>query len=127
MVNRSRHSLSVAILLGLASLPNPVAARDHGARHRASSSPTVGQQVIDLTLRNGEHQRILVSAPTRPRGAIVMLPGGAGDLGLEGGDIEHGDNFVVRTRALWNDRGYVVLIPDTVDHVNLRGLRSSLA
>lgn len=55
-----------------------------------------------------------------------MLPGGAGDVGLEtNGDIRHGDNFVVRTRALWNAQGYAVLIPDTINHANLRGVRST--
>lgn len=57
-----------------------------------------------------------------------MLPGGAGDVGLaRNGDIGHGDNFVVRTRALWNKQGYAVLIPDTIDDANLRGARSSAA
>ncbi|QHC37268.1 alpha/beta hydrolase [Komagataeibacter xylinus] len=57
-----------------------------------------------------------------------MLPGGAGDLGLEAdGRIRHGDNFVVRTRGLWNQRGYAVLIPDTHEHASLRGQRSSPA
>jgi pimeloyl-ACP methyl ester carboxylesterase len=55
-----------------------------------------------------------------------MLPGGAGDVGVESdGDVRHGENFVVRTRALWPAAGYAVLIPDTVDRANLRGLRSS--
>jgi hypothetical protein len=55
-----------------------------------------------------------------------MLPGGSGDIGLtRGGDIRHDENFVVRTRRLWNARGYAVLIPDTINRSNLRGLRSS--
>jgi pimeloyl-ACP methyl ester carboxylesterase len=55
-----------------------------------------------------------------------MLPGGAGDVGLRSnGVVMHGNNFVVRTRSLWVQRGYAVLIPDTVDRSNLRGLRSS--
>lgn len=57
-----------------------------------------------------------------------MLPGGAGDVGLErDGDIRHGDNFVVRTRALWNRKGYAVLVPDAIDRESLRGVRSSPA
>lgn len=57
-----------------------------------------------------------------------MLPGGAGDVGLErDGDVRHDDNFVVRTRALWVQQGYAVVIPDTIDGANLRGLRSSPA
>ena len=59
---------------------------------------------------------------------IVMLPGGAGDIGIAAdGALRHGNNFVVRTRGLWNQRGYAVLIPDTIDRQNLRGLRSSAA
>lgn len=57
-----------------------------------------------------------------------MLPGGTGDVGMAGdGDIRHGDNFVVRTRALWTSHGYAVLIPDTIDRASLRGMRSSPA
>lgn len=55
-----------------------------------------------------------------------MLPGGSGEVGFErDGDVRRGNNFVVRTRALWARSGYAVLIPDTIDGANLRGLRSS--
>jgi hypothetical protein len=85
-----------------------------------------GEQVFDLPLSDGDHQRILYAAPSRPRATIVMLPGGAGEVGVErDGDIRHDDNFVVRTRAQWTAKGYAVLIPDTIDRANLRGLRSS--
>lgn len=85
-----------------------------------------GDQVFDLKLPDGHTQRVLTSSPDRPRGTIVMLPGGEGNVGLErDGDVRHDHNFVVRTRALWNARGYAVLIPDTIDHANLRGRRSS--
>lgn len=56
-----------------------------------------------------------------------MLPGGAGDIGLErDSTLKHGHNSVVRTRGLLNIKGYTVLIPDTIDRANLRGERSSL-
>lgn len=97
-------------------------------RQQAFQRTAVGGQVIDLTLEEGLHQRVLYEAPARPRGTLVMLPGGTGDLGVEGnGDLRHGDNFVVRTRADWVARGYAVLIPDTIDDTNLRGKRSSAA
>lgn len=90
------------------------------------AATVAGERVFDLPVRGGEHQRILLSAPAHPRGTIVMLPGGAGDIGLErDGDIRHDHNFVVRTRALWNRHGYAVVIPDTIDRANLRGARSS--
>jgi hypothetical protein len=64
--------------------------------------------------------------PDQPKAVIVMLPGGTGEIGLTpGGDIRRDNNFAVRTRELWADRGYAVSIPDTIDRENLRGLRSS--
>lgn len=85
-----------------------------------------GERVFDLPLRNGDHQRVLYAAPANPKAVIVMLPGGAGDVGIErNGDLRHDENFVVRTRSLWVSRGYAVLIPDSVNGDNLRGLRSS--
>ncbi len=82
--------------------------------------------MIDLPLPGGDHQRVLIVIPPKPKAAIVMLPGGAGDVGLtRDGDVRRDDNFVVRTRELWAAQGYAVLIPDTIDRDNLRGVRSS--
>jgi hypothetical protein len=94
---------------------------------RVSPESVPGERVLDLLppVRGGQ-QRVLYTSPARPKAIIVMLPGGAGDVGLRSdGDVRHGDNFVVRTRAQWIQRGYAVLIPDTVDRSNLRGVRSS--
>ncbi len=82
--------------------------------------------VRDLPLAGGGQQRILYARPVSPRGTIVMLAGGAGDLGIEAdGDLAHGKNFVVRSRDMWLAHGYAVVIPDAVGGENLRGLRSS--
>jgi Alpha/beta hydrolase family len=82
--------------------------------------------VRDLPLAAGGPQRILYARPATPRGTIVMLPGGAGDLGIEAdGDLTHGKNFVVRTRDMWLARGYAVVIPDALDGQSLRGRRSA--
>lgn len=84
------------------------------------------ERVLDLPLHGGDRQRALYVSPPHPRATIVMLPGGAGDVGLTGdGDIARGNNFVVRSHALWLAAGFAVLIPDAVDGRNLRGLRSS--
>ncbi len=94
----------------------------------SEASPVPVERVFDLPLSNGSHQRVLYSAPTSPKAIIVMMPGGAGDVGIErDGDLRHDNNFVVRTRQLWVSRGYAVLIPDAVDGANLRGMRSSPA
>jgi pimeloyl-ACP methyl ester carboxylesterase len=84
------------------------------------------ERVIDLPLKGEGHQRVLYLRPEHPWATIVMLPGGAGDVGIErDGVIRHPDNFVVRSRALWTDNGVAVVIPDTIDRANLRGQRSS--
>jgi hypothetical protein len=94
----------------------------------ASAASVEGERVFDLPLSDGDPQRVLFVAPPRPWATIVMLPGGAGDVGVErDGDVRHDDSFVVRTRALWTSKGYAVLIPDTIDRANLRGVRSSPA
>mgnify|MGYP004710425967 CR=1 FL=1 len=84
------------------------------------------KQVLYLPLSDGPHLRVLLATPPQPRGLIVTFPGGAGDIGVQrDGHIAHAENFVVRTRDLWNRHGYAVLIPDTPEGANLRGLRSS--
>lgn len=105
----------------------PRYAGDLKRSEQAQAAPDSGRErLFDLPLRDGGHQRILYLAPAHPRATLVMLPGGSGDVGLErDGDIRHDNNFVVRTRSLWVDRGFAVLIPDTVDRANLRGERSS--
>lgn len=89
-----------------------------------TTKPT--SHLLNIPLADGNQQRVLFVAAPHPKATIIMLPGGTGDVGLSrDGAIAHNDNFVVRTRNLWVARGYAVLIPDTVDHTNLRGLRSS--
>jgi len=89
----------------------------------ADASP---DRVLDLPLPDGARVRVLYSTPATVKATIVMLPGGSGEIGVErDGEIRHGDNFVVRTRALWGAAGFALVIPDTVDRSNLRGLRSS--
>lgn len=133
MVTRQNLRRVVSLILGAGLIAGTASAQLSRDGH-SQDSPSAGvgagagagERVIDIPLRGGDHQRILFSAPLHPRGTIVMLPGGAGDVGFErNGDIRHDKNFVVRTRALWNGHGYTVLIPDTIDRANLRGLRSS--
>lgn len=84
------------------------------------------ERVVDLPLKDGDHQRVLYLSTEHPWATVVMLPGGAGNVGIErDGEVRHPDNFVVRSRALWTDKGVAVVIPDTIDRANLRGERSS--
>ncbi len=100
-----------------------VAAQTHAPENDAESGT-----IREVPLPGGGKQRVLYARPASPRGAIVMLPGGAGDIGMDDeGGVSHGKNFVVRTQALWLDQGYAVIIPDALDGQNMRGLRSSAA
>jgi hypothetical protein len=111
-------------LLGWIAGPNSAAART--ARGTEKGDAAASGQVLNIPVGAHEHQRVLYVAPLRPERAIIMMPGGSGEVDIENdGDMRHGDNFVVRTRDLWVARGYAVVIADALDHENMRGLRSS--
>ncbi|CAN5158201.1 hypothetical protein BH09PSE3_BH09PSE3_18360 [soil metagenome] len=121
MAHWLKSKLIVAAAIGAVVLPGATAAQ---ASVNEATIPT--ERFVELPLKDGEHVDILVVRPNHPRGAIVMLPGGSGDIGLSrDANPRHGDNFVVRTRKLWAAHGYAVLIPDTIDRANLRGERST--
>lgn len=112
----------VACCAAFALLPNAANAGATGGQ-----APEV-DTAYSIPLGGGAHQHLLYATPARPRASIVMLPGGAGDVGVErDGGVRHGDNFLVRTRSLWTARGYAVVIPDSIDGADLRGSRSSAA
>jgi len=114
---------SAALLAG-ACLIGALAARQNAAGEQGESAAP--QEVLTVPLGPHALQRILYVAPAHPLRAIVMMPGGSGDLGLgRSADLPQNQNFVIRTRFLWVERGYAVIIPDALDHQNMRGLRSS--
>jgi pimeloyl-ACP methyl ester carboxylesterase len=123
-----RASAMMAIFAALA--PAAVSSQPWATDYRPARPARLNasERLFDIPLAGGASQRVLLVVPPNALGAIIMLPGGAGDIGLErDGDIRHDDNFVVRTRTSWAARGYAVLIPDTIARENLRGLRSSPA
>lgn len=49
----------------------------------------------------------------KPRGAIILMSGGSGQIGLgEDGTIANGNNQLVRTREAYAQRGFAVLVPE---------------
>ena len=51
--------------------------------------------------------------PPHPRGAIILLAGGGGDIGVGAdGAIARQGNQLVRTRSAYAERGFAVLVPD---------------
>jgi pimeloyl-ACP methyl ester carboxylesterase len=74
-------------------------------------------KVVDLTSRPGVIQRMLVlapAAPAQPKAAVILLAGGHGGLQISpDGEIHWGkDNFLVRTRQLFADQGFLVVLTD---------------
>lgn len=87
-------------------------------------SPSWHPDVRDLGLPGGGSERVLMLRPDHPRGTLIMLPGGAGEVGIASdGTLDHADNVVIRTAPLWLARGYALAIPDS--GANLRGERAS--
>ena len=75
-----------------------------------------GQEIVTLQTRPGATQSyFLARAPQSPQAVAVLLPGGGGNIRLrtEDGQIRFGpNNFVVRTRTEYINRGVVAAIVD---------------
>ncbi|MDH3310435.1 MAG: alpha/beta hydrolase [Gammaproteobacteria bacterium] len=79
--------------------------------------PAVGeisQRVVDIPTRAGVTQRFLLLIPPTPRAAAILFAGGHGGLQItSSGDFGWGkNNFLVRTRELFADKGMMVVVVD---------------
>ncbi len=73
---------------------------------RAQSEPAV------TTVSVGGVEAVLIK-PTKPIGSIILLAGGDGRIGVEGGGvIKRQGNQLVRTRMAYAKKGFAVLVPD---------------
>ena len=80
--------------------------------------------VADLPLAGGASERVLFASPAAPAAILVMLPGGDGAVDIDrAGGVRRGDNFLVRTRALWLQQGVAVEIPEPPAGHSLLGQR----
>ena len=78
------------------------------------SSAQTTQKVVDLPIRPGVAQRMIVLTPPEPKAAVVLLAGGHGGLQIfSNGSMKRDDgNFLVRTRQLFAERGLMVGVLD---------------
>jgi len=76
------------------------------------------QEIVTLATRDGATQSFLLTVPSgdKPAAAAILLPGGPGLIRLrnEGGRIRFGEgNFLVRSRQLFVERGFVTAVMDS--------------
>jgi hypothetical protein len=73
--------------------------------------PAAAQSVSGISV-DGVSAALLMPGG-RPRGAIILLAGGDGQIGVGGdGSIARGGNQLVRTRRAYAARGFAVLVPE---------------
>ncbi|GAA5163131.1 alpha/beta hydrolase [Viridibacterium curvum] len=72
------------------------------------------QRVVDIPTRPGVSQRLLVLTPTAPRAVAILFAGGHGGLQLTAeGAFRWGEgNFLIRSRKLFVEQGFVVVVVD---------------
>lgn len=73
------------------------------------------EKVVDIPTRPGVTQRLLVNMPAQPKAAVLLFAGGHGGLQIyPNGSMKWGaGNFLVRTRQLFADQGFMTVVVDT--------------
>lgn len=74
----------------------------------------VAEKVVDIPTRPGITQRFIYLAPENPRAAVILFAGGHGGLQISSsGTLGWGkNNFLVRSRNLFAERGLSVAVID---------------
>ena len=82
----------------------------------AFQGPAWAQQerVVEIPTRPGQSVRALLITPQSPKGAVILLAGGHGNLELgKDGRLGWGaGNQLVRSRRMYAEAGYITLVPD---------------
>lgn len=86
--------------------------------------------IINLDTRSGVTQQILIEQPNNPIANLILFAGGKGKIGLDNGKYKKNRNFLVRSRWLFTDRGFVTVLIDTPSDKKgrlgmLKGFRNS--
>lgn len=79
-----------------------------------SAFAQVAEKVVDIPTRPGVTQRFIYLAPENPRAAVILFAGGHGGLQISpSGTLGWGkNNFLVRTRNLFVEKGLSVAVVD---------------
>ncbi len=72
------------------------------------------QKTVDIPTRAGVTQRFLLLTPVAPKAAVILMAGGNGGLQIDSNGSMRwgGNNFLVRTRQMFADQGFLVAVVD---------------
>lgn len=75
---------------------------------------TYAAELISLDTRQGVQQKFILMKPEKPVASVILFAGGHGMLDIQGSsDINWGNNnFLVRTREKFVDKGFIVAVVD---------------
>ncbi|HIM95465.1 MAG TPA: alpha/beta hydrolase [Gammaproteobacteria bacterium] len=77
----------------------------------ALSSNTLAN-IVTLDTRTDVTQQILIEQPDNLKANLILFAGGKGKIKLDNGDYESNDNFLVRSRQLFLDKGFTTILID---------------
>jgi hypothetical protein len=79
----------------------------------SSAARAQAPEVVDVPTRAGVTDRVLVLAPQDAAAVAVLIPGGAGKVGIaNGGALRKDGNFLVRSRQLFVAQGLAAVVVD---------------
>jgi len=77
-----------------------------------------------VSSREGVRTPTWIIEPGNPKVAVILFAGGGGNLKITSDGIKRTNNFLIRSRNLFADHGFVVAVVDKpTDQKNLRGFR----
>jgi len=88
------------------------------------------ESVITLDTRTDVTQQILVEQPDNPKANLILFAGGRGKIELDSGAIKMTNNFLIRSRQLFINNGFAIVVidapSDRQDRLGmLKGFRNS--
>lgn len=80
----------------------------------AVSLPANADPIVQISSRGQSIRAVLLMPPGAPKGSVILFAGGNGRLDITGGGTitKLSGNQLVRTRAMYQDKGYITLVPD---------------
>jgi len=93
-------------------------------------SVNANEKLITLDSRQAVTQQILIEQPNNPKANLILFAGGKGKIKLKSGRYENNKNFLVRSRQLFVNQGFTIILVDAPSDKQgklgmLKGFRNS--